>query len=144
MQMLYLCECKHQELNPQPFCLIGVYFKVCSVWPFWLLKQVALSVFLSCLSINFELPYSSLLCLSLPNDPIFYPTWQLTQPGPVITPNGSQEWTIDRILDELPHGHSQQYLIWWLGWGPEENWWLPGWELADVEALDIWLNCDEM
>lgn len=74
--------------------------------------------------LQFATFHSSLLRPSLPNNPILYPSRQLAQPGPVITPDGSQEWTIDRILDERTRG--RQYLIQWVGWGPEEDRWLPG------------------
>jgi len=76
----------------------------------------------------------------IPNDDKKFPARKLPQPGPVITLDGQEEWLIDRILDEHVHGKSRQFLVRWRGWGPEEDRWLPGRELADTEALDNWLN----
>jgi hypothetical protein len=37
-----------------------------------------------------------------------------------------------------------QYLVRWRGYGPEDDRWLPGWELDDCEALDLWLAQKEL
>jgi hypothetical protein len=58
----------------------------------------------------------------------------------VVTVNGEEEWQIDRIIDERAHGHGRQYLVRFDGWGPEEDRWLSGREMADTEALDVWLT----
>ena len=57
-----------------------------------------------------------------------------------MTPDGEEEWLVDQILDECVQGKGHQYLVCWCGWGPKEDRWLPGHELADIEALDIWLH----
>jgi hypothetical protein len=55
-----------------------------------------------------------------------------------------EEYFVDRILDERKQGRGVQYLVRWLGYGPEEDRWLPGRELAECEALDIWLAKQEL
>ena len=84
--------------------------------------------------------HSSPLRRFVPNDNTLFPSWKLSQPGPVITPEGEQEWLIERILDERVRGRGHQFLVRWRGWGAEEDRWLPGRELTDTEALDVWLN----
>jgi hypothetical protein len=89
---------------------------------------------------HFPTFHSSLLWHFTPNDNELFPSQQLTQPGPIVMPDGKEEWLIDRILDERVQGKGHQYLVCWCGWGPEEDRWLPGQDLADTEALDIWLR----
>jgi hypothetical protein len=76
----------------------------------------------------------------VPNNDTLFPSQRLTQPGPVLTPDGEEEWLIDRILDERNRGRGRQFLVRWQGWGSEEDQWLPARELADTEALDNWLH----
>ena len=64
--------------------------------------------------------HTSLLHRFIPNDNDLFPLHELSQPGPVVTPDGEEEWLINKIMDE--------------------DWWLPGCKLAEMEALDIWLN----
>lgn len=60
-------------------------------------------------------------------------------PGTVVTENG-EEWFVDRIVDERKRGRGYQYLVRWVGEGPETQVWLPRSELEDCEALDTWLK----
>jgi Chromo (CHRromatin Organisation MOdifier) domain len=76
----------------------------------------------------------------VPNDDDKFPARKLSHPGLVMTPDGEEEWLIDRILDERVQGRGRRFLVRWHGWGPEEDRWLPGSKLADTEALDNWLN----
>ena len=46
---------------------------------------------------------------------------------------------IENFLDAHHCGGGYQYLVRWCGFGHEHNEWLPGSELGDWEALDIWL-----
>lgn len=94
-----------------------------------------------------RLPENSKLCPSfhasqlrpfLANNDDLFPHRRLARPGPIVTPSGSEEYFIDRILDERPRGRGKQYLVRWLGYGPDSDLWLPGRELADSEALDAW------
>ena len=89
---------------------------------------------------RFHTFHSSQLRRFVPNNNELFPSRKLTQPGPVLTPDGEQEWLIDWILDEHTRGRGQQFLVRWQGWGVEEDKWLPGWELVDTEALDDWLS----
>ena len=50
------------------------------------------------------------------------------------------EHEIKWILDMQPHGHGHWYLIQWVGYGPEDNKWLPGKMLKDCKALDQWIE----
>ena len=63
-----------------------------------------------------------------------------TQPGPVLTERGQEEWLIEQILDKHNHGRGKQYLVQWQGWDAEKDQWLPGHKLEDTEALDDWLS----
>ena len=83
--------------------------------------------------------HSSQLCPFCANDNELFQSRTLPQPGPVVTANGQEEWQIRDIIDERVRGRGKQYLVRWTGWGDEENWWLPGREVADTEALDKWL-----
>lgn len=86
-------------------------------------------------------PETSKYTLNLPNEPERFPTFHssqlrtsndsclMTTPcshGPVVTPDGEEEWLIDHIVDQRTRGRGQQYLVRWIGWGPEEDRWLPG------------------
>ena len=80
--------------------------------------------------------YASELKLYHQNDPILFPNRKLPKPGPVLTPDGMQEHEIEQILDMQPHGCGHQYLIQWVGYGPEDDEWLPGRMLEDCKALN--------
>lgn len=71
------------------------------------------------------------------NDKELFPGCKLEKP-PAIVVDSHDEYTVDRILEERKHGRRVQYLVRWHGYGPEEDRWLPGRELKDCEALDIW------
>ena len=84
--------------------------------------------------------YASELKLYHPNDPQLFPDRELPKPGPVLTPDGMHEHEIECILDAQPRGCGHQYLVRWVGYGPEDNEWLPGRMLQDCEALDRWIE----
>jgi Chromo (CHRromatin Organisation MOdifier) domain len=50
-----------------------------------------------------------------------------------------QEYFVEKIIDACKCEHSMQYLVRWLGYGPEEDQWLPCSKLVDNMALDDWL-----
>jgi hypothetical protein len=102
-------------------------------------------------------PEVSTYTLDLPNQPHVFLTYHASQlrrhtendnglflgrkfarPGPVVTGHSEEEWTIEKIVDERRVGRGRQYLVKWVGYGEEENRWLPGRELDDCEVLDIW------
>jgi hypothetical protein len=84
--------------------------------------------------------HTSLLRKFIPNNNELFPSRTLPRPGPVITPDGEEEWLIDQIVDQRVHGKGHQYLVRWKGWGLEEDQWISGCELADTEALKLWLD----
>ena len=83
--------------------------------------------------------HSSLLRPFIPNDDERYPSRAHSQPGPIVMANGATEYFVERILDRRPRGRGYQYLIWWQGYGPEHDSWLPGAEVEDLAALDDFL-----
>lgn len=73
-----------------------------------------------------------------PNDAEAFPDRELPKPGIVVTEDGQEEVMIDKIVDERVRGRGKQYLVRWIGYGKEHDEWLPGSELEDNEALDVW------
>jgi hypothetical protein len=53
------------------------------------------------------------------NDPNLFPHGELPCPGPVVTSDGLEEWTVSEIIDKRKHGRGKQYLVQWLGFGKE-------------------------
>ena len=45
------------------------------------------------------------------NDPVLFPTCELTQPGLILTADGLKEYTINKILDVHHHGCRWQFLV---------------------------------
>jgi hypothetical protein len=60
------------------------------------------------------------------------------RPVPIITEDGFEEWLIESIVDERRQGRQMQYRVRWLGYGPEEDCWLPAHDLSECQALDKW------
>ena len=83
--------------------------------------------------------HSSLLTKHFPNDNDLFPNRVRQHPGTIITENGEVEWWVDHIIDERKRGRGYQYLVRWVGEGPQNDLWLPRREIEDCEALDIWL-----
>jgi hypothetical protein len=82
--------------------------------------------------------HTSELKTHIANDPNLFPTWEFSQPGPILTPNGSEEHIIDEIIDSCRRGRGWQFLVRWLGYLPHHNKWLPAADVNDCEALDVW------
>ena len=59
-----------------------------------------------------------------------------------MTDDGLMEHEIDKIIDSRPWGRGYRYLVRWVGYGPEDDEWLPGRMLEDCEALDKWIEND--
>ena len=78
----------------------------------------------------------------LPNDTTLFPSHELTQPQPIVTANGLEEYLVQEIIDSRWHGKGYQFLVRWAGYGPEHDRWPMGSTLADCEALDVWLEKD--
>ena len=83
--------------------------------------------------------HASLLKPWRSNDAELFPTRQHSNPGPILTEDGIEEWEVDSIVDRRRRGRGWQYLVRWKGWGPEADDWLPGKEVEELEALDVWL-----
>ena len=84
--------------------------------------------------------HAALLRPFVANDDSLFPSCAHAQPGPVVTEDGVQEWYVDKILDRQRRGRGYRYLVCWRGYGPEHDEWLPGAQVADLEALDAYLR----
>ena len=84
--------------------------------------------------------YSSELKPYHANDADLFPSREHPKPGPVMTDDGLMEHEINKIIDSQPWGYGYHYLVWWVGYGPEDDEWLPGCMLEDCKALDKWIE----
>jgi Chromo (CHRromatin Organisation MOdifier) domain len=71
------------------------------------------------------------------NDLVLFPNREFAKPLPIANDQGEAEYLIRDIIDERRSGRGYKYLVRWIGYGEEENRWLPRKELEDTEALDI-------
>ncbi len=83
--------------------------------------------------------HTSLLKLFVQNDSDRFPSRTLEAPGPVMV-DGQEEYFVDKIVDNRMVGKKKQYLVKWVGEGPEENHWIAAEDLEENEALDIYLR----
>jgi len=74
----------------------------------------------------------------LSNDPTLFPTRVLSQPPPILTAGGLEEYLVDEIIDSRKHGRGYQFLVRWVGYGHEHDLWIAASELNECEALDQW------
>jgi hypothetical protein len=72
------------------------------------------------------------------NDNNLFPSRQLAHPGPIVTSEGFEEYSVEEIIDSRRRGRGYQFLVRWLGYGPEHDEWIASAELNDCEALDRW------
>ena len=74
------------------------------------------------------------------NNENLFPSCAQHTPEPVID-NDNLEYFVDKILDEKKsRGRGgTEFLVHWVGQGPEYDLWIPQKELEDCEALDVWL-----
>ncbi|KAJ8462836.1 hypothetical protein ONZ51_g10647 [Trametes cubensis] len=84
--------------------------------------------------------HASLLRPYVPNPDDLYPGRSHPEPGPIVTANGEEEFFVERILDRRRVGRGWQYLVRWLGYGPGSDSWLPGREVSELAALDVFLQ----
>ncbi|KAJ2924258.1 hypothetical protein H1R20_g12843, partial [Candolleomyces eurysporus] len=102
-------------------------------------------------------PSSSTYTLDLPGDsnvfPVFHgsllkpyhanddnqvPTRAHLRPPPLKFEDGTEEYFIDRIMDEHQTRRHSRYLVRWKGYGPEDDLWIPEHELEGTDALARW------
>lgn len=96
---------------------------------------------------------TSTYTLDLPNSPNIFPTFHASQlhpyyandparehpcPEPLVTENGQLDNFIEHIIDERKVGRGRQFLVRWVGFGEEDDEWLPRSKLEDCESLDTW------
>lgn len=86
----------------------------------------------------FHMFHSGELKLHIENDPVLFLSREFTQLGPIVSSEGLEEFEIDEIIDAKPHGCGWRYLVHWVGYGPNHDWWMSGAELKDCKALDHW------
>jgi len=65
------------------------------------------------------------------------------KPGPLLLPDGSEEYHIQEIVEEKGRGRGQKYRVQWAGWGESDDIWLRRSELIETEALDKWEQAKE-
>ena len=82
--------------------------------------------------------HSSELKFHIPNNKSLFPNRDHPRPGPVLTSDGLEEHEIKSIINSRRKGHSWQFLVRWIGFGPEDDEWLSARVLEDCEALDKW------
>ena len=90
----------------------------------------------------FPVFHGSELKLHIANDETLFPNRGHPRPGPVLTSNGLEEHEIESILDSRRRGRGWQFLVRWVGFGPEDDEWLSSCMLEDCEALDRWYEQD--
>ena len=74
----------------------------------------------------------------IPNNPILFPSRILTQPPPVFTTDGLEEYLVEEIVNSWRVGRGWQFLVRWLGYRPKHDLWTASSELDDCEALNNW------
>ena len=84
--------------------------------------------------------HASELKLHIKNDTNLFPDWDHPRPGPVLAVDGLEKHEIQSIIDSLRRGQGWQFLVQWVGFGPEDDEWLNAQTLNDCKALDRW--CD--
>ena len=87
----------------------------------------------------FPTVHSSHLKRFVPNDDERFPSRKHEKPGPIVGEDGQDEWPVEKLLDRRRHGRGWQYLVRWLGYGPDADSWISGSEAMDLEAYDDWL-----
>lgn len=84
--------------------------------------------------------HSLLLHTYLENDPLLFLSQTLEKLGPIVTTDDKIEYFIEKIIDQHTRGHREQFLVCWLGYGPEVDLWLPRCKLADTKVYADWLK----
>jgi hypothetical protein len=87
--------------------------------------------------------HTSLVKPWLANDDLKYPSRTLEEPGPIDV-DGAPEYFVDRIIDHKKQGRGYRFLVRFSGYGKEEDRWMAGKELEDLEALDDYLKTQDL
>ena len=69
-----------------------------------------------------------------------FPSRAHSEPGPIVSEDGQQEFLVEHIIDRRRRGRGYQYLVRWKGYGPEHDMWMPRTQVEDLEALDVFLR----
>ena len=83
--------------------------------------------------------HSSIVLPYVKNNATLFPGREFSRPSPIMTEDSKEEYYVCDIVDEQKWGRGYQYLVHWVGYGPEEDHWIAGSELNDTKVLDIWL-----
>jgi hypothetical protein len=86
----------------------------------------------------FPVFHGSLLKRYYANDDALVPTRAHLKPPPLKFEDGSEEYFIDKIIDEHKTRRITRYLVRWKGYGPEDDLWIPEHELEGTDALARW------
>ncbi|KAJ2929564.1 hypothetical protein H1R20_g7532, partial [Candolleomyces eurysporus] len=86
----------------------------------------------------FPVFHSSLLKRYHDNDDSLIPTRALLKPPPLKFDDGTEEYFIEKIIDEHRTRRMSRYLVRWKGYGPEDDLWIPEEELEGTDALKRW------
>ncbi|RXW14484.1 hypothetical protein EST38_g11370 [Candolleomyces aberdarensis] len=86
----------------------------------------------------FPVFHGSLLKRYHENDDTLVPTRAHLRPPPLKFDDGSEEYFIEKILDEHKTRRLTRYLVRWKGYGPEDDLWIPEHELEGTDALKSW------
>ena len=74
------------------------------------------------------------------NDSTKYPSRSLAKPGPIVV-DGTPEHFIQKIINKKKISHNNvKYLVWWVGYSPEDDQWISVHDLDNNEALDLYLK----
>jgi hypothetical protein len=82
--------------------------------------------------------HASVLRRFVPNNDALFPSQRHAHPGPTFDTDGHPVYTLEKIVAQRRRGRGWQYLVKWVGYGHEENSWLPRHEVKDCAALDDW------
>jgi hypothetical protein len=122
---------KYMPLHDGPYKIIAKHAE-CSTFTLDLPNQPEI----------FNVFHASELEPYIKNNTDLFPSRTLTEPAPIITVKGKEEWKVEEIIDERARGRGKQYLVRYAGYGPDHERSLSGCECADLKALDCWLARD--
>jgi hypothetical protein len=87
--------------------------------------------------------HASELAPHIANDPVLFPSHEDQKPPLIVTSDGIEEYFVNEIIDSRRCSRGWQYLVRWVGYGPEHDRWLSRTSLEDCEALDCWLVANQ-